>query len=346
MTLIVEARDLVGRLAPGEAIEAVSMAYRSLPDSPRLGAPHTRLFHEGRRATIHPGGSARDRAIGLFAHFERVHTGKEAQSYPAVGRRVYVVYDSETAELDGIILGSLPLFPFDPPDTFGTETAITSAVGTRLLARPDSGILALLGSGRQARRHLYALSGLFPLREVRVYSRSKAHVADFLREMAPHVACRLIGAESAEQAVDCADIVICATSSTVPVLDGAMLAKGAHVTSIVNGNRLPAGPGEPARFRRELDNATLARADVICAVMKAQAIQDEQGDLAEPVASGVIGWDDVVDLSEILNGTIPGRTGPGQITVFKQNSDQGVGFMALARLALDRARRDGLGLEL
>ncbi|MFM1816667.1 MAG: hypothetical protein RLZ98_3362 [Pseudomonadota bacterium] len=346
MTLIVNAEDLAGMIPAEDAVGAVEAAYRSLVEAPQMGSVHTRLFNDGRRATFHPGGSPAHAAAGLFAHFERINFGGAAQSYNAIGRRFYAMYDSDTAELAAIILGSLPLFPFDEPSAFGTETAITSAVGTNVMARRDAKVLALIGTGRQARRHLYLTCRQFPIGEARIFSRNADNVRAFIAEMSGWVDVALTAAGSAEAAVEGADIVMCATASNVPVLDGGRLAAGSHVTSIVNGNKIAARPGEPARYRRELDDETLRRADAIVAVMRAQAVKDDQGDLAEPVANGIIAWDDIVDLGDVLSGRAKGRTGAGQITVFKQNSDQGVGFMALARLGYERARAAGIGVEM
>jgi ornithine cyclodeaminase/alanine dehydrogenase-like protein (mu-crystallin family) len=57
-------------------------------------------------------------------------------------------------------------------------------------------------------------------------------------------------------------------------------------------------------------------------------------------------WDDLRELGDLVAGKVSGRSGPKEITLFKQNSDQGVGFMALARLAHDKARERGLGIEI
>ena len=73
---------------------------------------------------------------------------------------------------------------------------------------------------------------------------------------------------------------------------------------------------------------------------------DEQADLFEPVANGIISWEAIADLGELVAGKAKGRQSPAEITVFKQNSDQGVGFMALAKLAHDKARAAGRGIEI
>ena len=73
---------------------------------------------------------------------------------------------------------------------------------------------------------------------------------------------------------------------------------------------------------------------------------DEQADLFEPVERGIISWEQIGDLGELVTGKVSGRQSPAEITVFKQNSDQGVGFMALAKLAHDKAKAVGVGIEI
>lgn len=346
MTLIIKAEDLRGLISPMEAIDAVEEAFRALPQAPGFAATHTRLHADGRRATIHPGGSFAHQMVGSFLHYERLDFGSTAQRYDRVGRRLYAGYNSESAELSIVILGSLPLFAFDPPQPFGTETAITSAVGTRLLARRDSTQLAVLGTGRQAARHVAVMAELYPLADVRVFSRTEENRRGFCERMRQFFSPRFHAVSHVDEAVQGADIVICATSSNVPVLDGSKLSPGAHVTSIVNGNKIAVQAGEPLRYRRELDDETVRRAALFCVVFKEQGMKDGQGDLVEPVEKGLITWDDLINLDEILSGQKRGRADSNQITVFKQNSDQGVGFMALARLAFEKARANGIGSEM
>src|SRR5581483_4932917 len=132
-----------------------------------------------------------------------------------------------------IVVGSLPIFPIDRPGLdFGSETAVTSAVGTRHMARADARRLGLFGTGRQARRHLLAMTAIRPLETVRVYSRDRAHRLAFCAEMQPLVQAELCPVEQPRDAVEGADLVVCATGSNQPVFDGAWLAPGQHVTSI------------------------------------------------------------------------------------------------------------------
>jgi alanine dehydrogenase len=347
MALLIKAEELKGLISVTEAIAAVRDGFRDQGERPAYSAPRIRIQHEDRRVSVHPGGCHRLQVAGMFIHVERFTFRDGAQQYEKAGKRVYVAYDSETAELKTIIVGSLPLFDEPPADWFGTETPITGAVGTDILARPDCRVLGLYGTGRQARRHLVTMCTIRPSIEVvRVFSRSAENRARFVARMQPQVHARIVAAEEPAAVATGADLICLATGSNVPVLFGEWLEPGQHVTSIVASNKGVFLQGSVARPRREFDDAVIARADRVVATLKEQAIMDEQADLFEPVAKGIASWDRIADLGELVAGKVPGRRSPEEITVFKQNSDQGVGFMALAKLAHDKARAAGLGIEI
>jgi len=347
MALLIKAESLKGLISIPEAIAAVREGFRDQGEKPAYSAPRIRIQHEDRRVSVHPGGCHRLQVAGTFIHVERFTFLGGAQQYEKAGKRVYVAYDSETAELKTIIVGSLPLFEEPPQDWFGTETPITGAVGTDILARADCRVLGLYGTGRQARRHLIAMCTIRPTIEtVHVFSRSAENRAAFVARMQPQVRARLVAVETPAEAARGADLICLATGSNVPVLLGEWLEKGQHVTSIVASNKGVLLQGSVSRPRREFDDAVIARADRVIATLKEQAIMDEQADLFEPVERGIISWERISDLGELVAGKVAGRRTPEEITVFKQNSDQGVGFMALAKLAYDKARAHGLGVEI
>jgi ornithine cyclodeaminase/alanine dehydrogenase-like protein (mu-crystallin family) len=207
--------------------------------------------------------------------------------------------------------------------------------------------LGLYGTGRQARRHLIAMCAIRPgIETVRVYSRSDDNRRRFVSRMQPFVRARIEAVERPEHAARGADMICCASNSNVPVLLGAWLEQGQHVTSIVASNKGVLLQGSVSRPRRELDDEVIARADRIVATLKEQAIMDEQADLFEPVREGITSWDRIADLGELVAGKTHGRRHAQEITLFKQNSDQGVGFMALAKLAHDKACAAGIGMEI
>lgn len=347
MALLIKAEDLKGRITVAEAIAAVREGFRDQGEKPAYSAPRIRIQHEDRRVSVHPGGCHRLQVAGCFIHVERFTFHGGAQQYEKAGKRVYVAYDSETAALKTIVVGSLPLFDEPQEDWFGTETPITGAVGTDILARRDCRVLGLYGTGRQARRHLVAMCTIRPsIEEVHVFSRSADNRAAFVKRMQPQVSARIVAAQTPEEVAREADLICLATGSNVPVLFGAWLKPGQHVTSIVASNKGVFLQGSVSRPRREFDDAVIARADRLVATLKEQAIMDEQADLFEPVTAGITSWDRIADLGELVAGKAQGRRSDSEITVFKQNSDQGVGFMALARLAHDKARAAGIGIEI
>jgi ornithine cyclodeaminase/alanine dehydrogenase-like protein (mu-crystallin family) len=347
MTLLIKAEELKGRISVTEAIAAVRDGFRDQGEWPAYSAPRIRIQHEDRRVSVHPGGCHRLQVAGMFIHVERFTFRGGAQQYEKAGKRVYVAYDSETAELKTIVVGSLPLFDEPPEDCFGTETPITGAVGTDILARPDCRVLGLYGTGRQARRHLVTMCTIRPSIEVvHVFSRNAENRVRFVARMQPLVHARIVALEEPRAVANGADLICLATGTNVPVLCGDWLEPGQHVTSIVASNKGVFLQGSVSRPRREFDDAVIARADRVVATLKEQAIMDEQADLFEPVENGVTSWDAIADLGELVAGKVPGRRSREEITVFKQNSDQGVGFMALAKLAHDKARAAGIGIEI
>jgi ornithine cyclodeaminase/alanine dehydrogenase-like protein (mu-crystallin family) len=347
MALLIDSRDLAGLISVDDAIDAVRKGFTDQGNAPSFSAPKTRIQHEDRRITVHPGGCPSLQVSGMFIHAERFTFKGDAQQYNGAGRRVYVAYNSETAELRAIIVGSLPIYPFDTfEESFGTETSITSAVGTDLIARSDCKVLGLYGTGLQARRHLVAMCGIRPIEEVRVYSRSAENREKFVAEMKTHCDIAIHAVDAPQDVAAGADLICCATNTNVPALYGEWLSPGQHVTSIVNSTKGVKEQAGLAKTRREIDDEVVRRADMILVNIREQSIVEEHGDLCEPIEQGIASWGDIVELGEILTGKTQGRTSQDQITLFKQNSDQGVGFMGLAGMACDIAESKGIGIEI
>jgi ornithine cyclodeaminase/alanine dehydrogenase-like protein (mu-crystallin family) len=130
------------------------------------------------------------------------------------------------------------------------------------------------------------------------------------------------------------------------VFDGSLLEPGQHVTTIVGSNVGLVKGGFTAAKRREIDDATLARSDVHGIVSIQQAIQDEQADIFDPVARGVIKWEQLIEIGSILAGNNEGRTRLDQITFYKNNAGQGVADVALGAKVLENIKRKNSGTTL
>jgi ornithine cyclodeaminase/alanine dehydrogenase-like protein (mu-crystallin family) len=346
MPLLIRAEDVNGVLTIEDAIDAVEAGFREWGKSPELNAPRKRIMTpEGVRVSVHPGGIPSLGGIGVLAHSEHVAVSKDVQTYHNMGGPVTVLFDVKNASLMAILVGRVALKELPAERPTPIRTAATSAVGTRCLAREDSKVLGILGAGGEAKYHLLALSKIRPFGVAKVYCRTPSTREQFCRSMEKLVACEVKPASSAREAVESADVLLTATNSNVPVFSGEWLQAGAHVTSIMGGNVGLVRAGVAAKPRRELDDTTIKRADVIVANSREQAIQDEQADLFDPVEAGFLSWEKVGELGQLLNRMIPGRTSAEQITLYKNNAGQGVADVAVASRIYSLARRNGIGME-
>jgi ornithine cyclodeaminase/alanine dehydrogenase-like protein (mu-crystallin family) len=191
------------------------------------------------------------------------------------------------------------------------RTAAVSAAITRYLMPANSKVLGLLGSGVQARSHLAALSSIAHFEEVRVWSRTSEHAENFARM---HGA---VAMDEAQAVVRGADVIVVATSSQEPVLEGAWLKAGAHVNAV--------GANRPTW--RELDDDAMRNTLV---VDSREAVQQESGDV---ILSGATIY---AEIGEIFAGTK--RAAPSETTIFKS-----VGIaaedLAAAKLVYEAATR-------
>lgn len=220
----------------------------------------------------------------------------------------------------------------------GTLTAIRTGAGagaaTDVLARPDASIVAILGSGVQARTQLEAVCAVRPIQQVRVYSPNPTHAEAFAQEMTGRGApipptIEVVDTPSA--AVRGAGIICAATTSTTPVFNGRDLQPGAHINAV----------GSFTPQMQEVDAETIRRSLVV--VDARPAVLAEAGDLLVPLAAGDITENHIhAELGEILNGQKRGRTHPDQITYFK-SVGVAVQDAVAARLALQGAEAAGLG---
>ena len=346
MPLLIRAEDVNGILTMEEAIDAVEAGFREWGRSPELNTPRKRIMTpNGVRVSVHPGGIPSLGAIGLLAHSEHVAVSKEVQTYHNMGGPVTVLFDVKDASLMAILVGRIALKELPAERPTPIRTAATSAVGTRWLARSDSKVLGILGAGGEAKYHLLALSKVRKFDVAKVYCRTESTRLEFCRTMEKLVSCDVRPAASAREVVEGADVLLTATNSNVPVFSGEWLGRGTHVTSIMGGNVGLVRAGVAATTRRELDDITIKRTDVIIANSREQAIQDEQGDLFDPVQAGFLSWEQVGELGQLLNGAIPGRTSAEQITLFKNNAGQGIADVAVASLVYSLARKMRIGME-
>ena len=228
-----------------------------------------------------------------------------------------------------------PVALLDGTEITAARTAAGSALSARLLAREDATVLAVLGTGVQARSHARALVRVRPIAEVRVAGRNRAKaeaLADELdRELEPPVR----AADSYEAALDGAGIACATTHAVEPVVRRVWLAPGTHVTSVgVNFDG------------REVDDATVADA-LVCVESRGAVLAPPPAgspDLIQPVRDGLVAEEAIVEVGELVAGSRPGRASPEQITLYK-SVGVAVQDAAAAALVLGAARGRGVGRE-
>jgi thiomorpholine-carboxylate dehydrogenase len=205
-------------------------------------------------------------------------------------------------------VSGVPIAAMDARSITEMRTAAVSAAVTKYAMPANARILAVLGSGVQARAHVGALSHVMRIGETRVWSRNPEHAADFARECGA-------SAMDAEDAVRGADVVVVATSSREPVLRGAWLAAGAHVNSV----------GANHRQWRELDDDAMRNTLL---VDSREAVAVESGDV---IGSQAVPYAEVGELFTHVKPW-PARS---HTTIFK-SVGQAIEDIAAAQLVLSK----------
>jgi ornithine cyclodeaminase len=219
-----------------------------------------------------------------------------------------------------------PVALMDGTYVTATRTAAGSALATRLLAREDARVLALIGTGVQAGTHGRAIPRVRPIEEIRVAGRDPARAEQLAEELGPSA--RAVG--SYEEAIRGADVVAATTHAEEPVVRREWLAPGTHVNSV---GLNPSG--------REVDEETVADATLV--------VESRDSALAAPPAGapelvGVDPGDVHAELGELVSGAKPGRTSADELTLYK-SVGVAVQDAAAAALVLSAAREQGIGRE-
>lgn len=351
MILVLRPEDIDGLITMKEAVDLVREGFAQWDRNPDISMVRRRTHMPSNvRVSVHQGGLPEVGVTGLMTHCEwtrnPVRGAHSIEAFPVRGRPTQVLFDSETGELRCLIIGEPKPRELSLSGVSALRTAANSAVGTDLLARKDAGTIGMLGSQNQAKYHLLALREIRDITGVKVFSPNPEHRKEFADEMGDLTGLEIRPVDSAREAVKDVDMVIAATSSNVPVLDGHWLEPGVHLTSIVLSNIGLMRGGFVPKMRQELDDESMRRADVI-GVNSRQTIEvDQPGDFMERLEKGIISWDKIVEAGEILNGVKPGRTDDSQITLFKNTGGVGISDVAIGGKLYQLARERGLGIEL
>ncbi len=286
-------------ISMAQAIEAVEESLVETARGNAVVLPRRRIHHTNRMLFGVLPGSFKG-AMGAYLQTDQDR---------AIHHESVILYSVDTGE---------PLILFQDCGINELRTGAAGGVGARYLAPAGATRVAVIGSEKHAFTQLEAVCAVRAIEAVRVFSPTQANRRRFAERAGPSLDVEATAVDSAEAALEGADIVITATNAQSPVVDGRSLDPGMHVTSIANGDK--------TRVRQELDHDAMRRAARVCVTSKA-TVEANESDLFRAARDGVLDWEGVCELGDVILGNAPGRTAPEEITLFKL---QGMGIMDLA----------------
>jgi ornithine cyclodeaminase/alanine dehydrogenase-like protein (mu-crystallin family) len=285
--LLLTEEDVRKLLTMEMALEAVEEGLRrmALDEAQNLSRARCQTDH----ATLHVM-SAAAKSLGVM--------GYKSYSTSRKGSHFHVaLYDGKTG---------IPLALIQADYLGQVRTGAASGVATQYMARPDAVEVGLFGSGKQARTQIEAVCRVRKVRRVQVYSLNEERRRAFAREMSEVCQCDIEPVPRPEMAAEDKDIVITATTSREPVLNGHWIAEGTHL-NVIGSNFLG---------KAEVDAVTVRRCDSIVVDSKDQA-RVEAGDFTQALEEGSIHWADIHELGQVIVGRYTGRAHSQDVTMFK-----------------------------
>jgi len=337
-TLILSNEQIEGLVTTTECIEAVEQAYLELGQGVAQELPRRRIYHprEGTQdqyywfnemAGIVPGINTRALRLNSATVEVTKKRGNARFGFPGPFAGLVFLFDTRTNEL----LAILQDFYLNP-----IRVAATSAIVTARLARDNSKVMGLFGSGTQAILQVECACAVTGIQEIRLYSTRKERREDIARQMSQVVNAKVVAVDHPREAVEGCDIVTTATNSNEPVFDGDWLEPGTHVNTMIGSDSfLP---------RRETDDKTVLKSDIIIVNSKESVKLDKQPELYPLIKRGLVDWDDIYEIGDLLvKRKIHGRSTSAQITYHNNNVGMGIQFAALGRLVYERAKGQNRG---
>lgn len=235
------------------------------------------------------------------------------------------LFDAEKGELIALLDGSF----FNP-----FKTGATGAVAVDALARNDASVMAVIGSGPQARGQLTCTAEVRDLEEVRVFSPTQDHREAFAEEMTEVTDTPVEAVDTSQKAVQNADIVVTATTSSSPVFEGLHLKEGSHVTAM----------GQYHPDKNELDATTIQRSKYVIDLH--ERLMEDAGSFINAVEEEQISPTHLhAELGEVIVGQKQGRTDQEDVTVF-DSGGTAIETVAAANMLYNKAREQEVGTEL
>jgi ornithine cyclodeaminase len=247
---------------------------------------------EGRLFGVMPGAAEDAFGAKLISVFPG-NAAKGMQSHQGF----VVLFDPQTGQAVAVLHGG---------EITAIRTAAASAAATDALARPDASNLAILGTGEQAWVHARAIPLVRPIREVRIWGRSAERAQALAARLGPELRRDIRVCATAREAAEGAGVICTTTSASVPVLESAWVADGAHVNLVGSSY---AGP-------REVDDALVVRSRLFAD--HREGVLRQGAEVLHAIEAGLIGEDHVLgEIGQVMSGAIPGRQSDADVTAYK-----------------------------
>jgi alanine dehydrogenase len=339
MVMVLKNEEMANLLPMAEEVEAIELAFRELGEGKAMIAPRARLrtpwkeeggqYYFNNIMGLVPGMKSMALRIDSSFSKEVQVAGAKRRVYPGDFIGLVLLFDMDTCEILAIM---------DDHYISTMRVGATSAVASKYLAREDAKVMALIGSGEQARTQVTAHLAVRRLSKIKVFSPTKANREKFAREMSAETGVEIVPVASAEEAIRQSDIVTAATNTVDPVVQGKWVEAGMHLNSIVGGDGyLP---------RKELDDEAVAKSNLIIVGSRQQIFLDKQAEFHDRLERGIVKAEDLHELGELLTGKCRRRNDDREITFFKNNTGMGIQFAATARKMYEKAKEKGIGAEL
>ena len=325
-------------------IEAMEIAYKDYASSGTVNIPRIRYrsdtsepdtvyasnIHIGTTpsldaAAIRLGGSPRSRFPGA--------QGEQVSQFQNRNWGFICLVDMRTGQLLAIVQEFF---------LSGIRVGATSGLAVKHLASPEATRVGMYGSGKLARTDLEAFALVRNLQHVKIYSPNPQHRLDFAAEMSEKLGIEIEPVSDPKEAARDVDIVCCATNagyvSGQPALHGEWLEPGQLLVTLQNS--------DANFYKTEVDEVALTRSKSIIINDRESVYSNNQMELLDPIERGVISWDRITTLAEVVSSDSPFRSEPDDIVYYKNSTGMGIQMSAACALIYRDAISQGIGHEI
>jgi len=318
MVLFLSSQEIEPLLSMKDYIETIESAYQQMGQGGTTMLPRIKLDTSRKPGFLKI----------LPASFSELEVaGIHAYTVSGIGTftKVIFLFNTNTGDLQAVI----------ESDRIGwLVPGALSAVATKYLAKKGAKVMAIFGSGRQAKSQLPAVALVRNLELIKVYSPQKKHRDQYCEEMRNLLNLNVLPVDSPEEAVKGSEIISTTSNSSTPVFDGNLIEQGTHINAI--------GAHDPDR--RELDSVSVQRSKLVAD--SKERVLKEEGEVLIPIKEGLIKPDHVYgELGEVIAGKKQGRRDEKEITLFLSGGI-GIEYVAIAARIYQLALKEKIGQEL